>query len=418
MKNNEWYDLGEKIRDTVQSAIDSQDFNQLNKTINNAVNSALDGVRTGIQSPNRTRQHPERRHEHSRDTRTVVRSNAASYNVVSRRPSGYDIGIYARRPSGCVAGPVLTSVGFSFMGLFAVLTISFLLAGIFSFGQAAAGFLVTTAIMAVLALGCFGAGMRGVGILQRLKRFRRYVQLIGERGYCEISELVSKTGKSKAFVLKDLKMMIQNGMFLDGHIDDQQTCLIVTKDAYGQYQKAQEELRRKREEDMAIASKKSESKASEECRKILEEGNAYIRHIHECNEAIPGEEISGKLTRLEEIMKRIFNQVERSPEIAPELHKFMNYYLPTTGKLIDAYQELDNQPIAGENIASTKREIEDTLDTINSAFEKLLDRFFQDTAWDISSDISVMKTMLAQEGLTGTDFIMKKDNAPVSADNE
>lgn len=418
MKNNDWNDLGEKIRDTVQSAIDSQDFNQLNKTINNAVNTALDGVRTGMQSANRNRQQSERRYEHSRNTRRVVNSNAASYNAVSRRPSGYDTSIYARRPSGCVAGPVLTSVGFSFMGLFAVLAISFLLAGIFSFGTTAVGFLITTAVMAVLTLGCFGAGMKGVGVLQRLKRFRRYVQLIGERGYCEISELVSKTGKTRAFVLKDLKVMIQNGMFLDGHIDDQQTCLIVTRDAYGQYRKAQEELKRKHEEDMAIASKQSKNKNSEECQKILEEGNAYIRHIHECNEAIPGEEISSKLTRLEEIMKRIFSQVERNPEIAPELHKFMNYYLPTTSKLIDAYQELDNQSIAGENIASTKREIEDTLDTINSAFEKLLDRFFQDTAWDISSDISVMKTMLAQEGLTQADFAMKNGNSPTSVDSE
>ena len=417
MKNNDWNDLGEKIRDTVQSAIDSQDFNQLNKTINNAVNTALDGVRTGIQSANRNRQQSGPRYEHSGNTRRVVNSKAG-YNAVSRRPSGYDTSIYAKRPSGCVAGPVMTSVGFSFMGLFAVLAISFLLAGVFSFGTTAVGLLVATAIMAVLALGCFGVGMKGVGVLQRLKRFRRYAQLIGERGYCEISELVSKTGKTRAFVLKDLKVMIQNGMFLDGHIDDQQTCLIVTKDAYGQYQKAQEELKRKHQEDMAIASKQSQSKNSEECQKILEEGNAYIRHIHECNEAIPGEEISSKLTRLEEIMKRIFSQVERNPEIAPELHKFMNYYLPTTSKLIDAYQELDNQSIAGENIAGTKREIEDTLDTINSAFEKLLDRFFQDTAWDISSDISVMKTMLAQEGLTQADFTMQKATPPTSADSE
>ena len=77
----------------------------------------------------------------------------------------------------------------------------------------------------------------------------------------------------------------------------------------------------------------------------------------------------------------------------------MNYYLPTTTKLVDAYQELYDQPAAGENMAGTKKEIEDTLDTINFAFEKLLDRFFQDTAWDISTDITVMKTMLAQEGL-------------------
>ena len=61
------------------------------------------------------------------------------------------------------------------------------------------------------------------------------------------------------------------------------------------------------------------------------------------------------------------------PEVAPDLQKMMNYYLPTTSKLLDAYRELDKQPIAGENISNTKAEIEQTVDTLNVAFEKLLD---------------------------------------------
>ena len=77
----------------------------------------------------------------------------------------------------------------------------------------------------------------------------------------------------------------------------------------------------------------------------------------------------------------------------------MEYYLPTTVKLLEAYEEMDAQPVGGTNIQTAKKEIEDTLDTLNVAFEKLLDELFQDTAWDISTDISVLHTMLAQEGL-------------------
>ena len=82
----------------------------------------------------------------------------------------------------------------------------------------------------------------------------------------------------------------------------------------------------------------------------------------------------------------------------------MEYYLPTAVKLLEAYKDLDAQPVQGENIISSKREIEETLDTLNGAFEVLLDDMFQDTAWDVSSDVSVLKTMLAQEGLTEKDF--------------
>ncbi len=103
-------------------------------------------------------------------------------------------------------------------------------------------------------------------------------------------------------------------------------------------------------------------------------------------------------------MDRIFERVEQNPESAGDIRRLMDYYLPTTVKLLDAYQELDAQPVQGENILSSKKEIEGTLDTLNMAFEKLLDDLFQETAWDVSSDISVLRTILAQEGLTTEDW--------------
>ena len=109
--------------------------------------------------------------------------------------------------------------------------------------------------------------------------------------------------------------------------------------------------------------------------------------------------MSNKLYRLEEIMNKIFAQVRKNPESAEELHKLMDYYLPTTKKLLSAYIELDKQPDL-DNVTKTKAEISDAMDIINEAFENLLDSLFQDMAWDISSDISVMKTMMAQDGLT------------------
>ena len=125
-----------------------------------------------------------------------------------------------------------------------------------------------------------------------------------------------------------------------------------------------------------------------------------MKKIREANDAIPGEEISAKISRMEMLVDRIFDRVEQNPESVSDIRKLMEYYLPTTIKLLEAYEELDSQPVQGENIISSKQEIEKTLDTLNTAFEKLLDDLFQDTAWDLSSDISVLQTMLAQEGLT------------------
>ena len=135
-------------------------------------------------------------------------------------------------------------------------------------------------------------------------------------------------------------------------------------------------------------------------REVLEKGDAFVKQIRYCNDLIPGEEISRKIYRMENIVQKIFERAEAHPEIIPDLKKLMDYYLPMTVKLLNAYADMDRQPVQGETIQSSKREIEETLDTLNTAFEKLLDSVFKETALDVSSDISVLQTLLAQEGLT------------------
>ena len=144
----------------------------------------------------------------------------------------------------------------------------------------------------------------------------------------------------------------------------------------------------------------------------MAEGRRYIRQIREANDAIPAQDVSEKLDRLENITTRIFDCVEERPEKMPEIRKFMNYYLPTTLKLVNAYRDFYEQPVMSQNIAGARQNIENALDTINTAFENLLDSLYQDDAMDVSTDISVLKSMLAQEGLTGKDFQKKSKEAP------
>ena len=131
---------------------------------------------------------------------------------------------------------------------------------------------------------------------------------------------------------------------------------------------------------------------------VIEEGKSYVRLIRQCNDEIPGEEMSDKLDRLETLVTRIFDQVEKEPELASELRRMLSFYLPTTKKLLEAYRDLDKQPDLS-NITQTKREIEAAVDNINEAFEKFLDELFREKAWDIQSDISVLHTMMKQDGL-------------------
>ena len=266
------------------------------------------------------------------------------------------------------------------------------------FGGAMGAFILVVIMSIVSGLGLFG----GIRKRKLIKAYKKYAEIIGDRDYVLMTELEECTGKSTKQIWKELRQLKKMGYIQNARIDDKVTTLMLTREVYNQYletKKNQESLEkqqqaREKELDEALGD-------ADDVKAILREGNAYLETIRDCNNEIPGEEVSSKLFRLENIMKKIFEQVEKNPESAKDLRKFMEYYLPTTTKLLRAYVDLEKQPEV-DNIRKTKKEIESSLDVINDAFEQLLDDMFQDVAWDISSDISVMKTMMAQDGLVQT----------------
>lgn len=253
---------------------------------------------------------------------------------------------------------------------------------------------------AIMGAGFAGVSAYAIGKGGREKKlantFERYSKLVGSKEYTSLEELATMTAEEPEVVEKNLDDMISAGMLPQAKYDAGKTTIMFTKNAYDQYLLA-EGARKEREKEEAELDARMGSK---EARKVISEGEAFVVKIKKANDLIPGKEMTDKLNQMERIVSKIFAQVRKDPESAGDLRKFMNYYLPTTEKLLNAYIELDKQPEVGENITNTKREIEESVDTINNAFENLLDSLFQDVAWDISSDISVMKTMMEQDGLT------------------
>ena len=132
----------------------------------------------------------------------------------------------------------------------------------------------------------------------------------------------------------------------------------------------------------------------------IEEGRKALTELRQANADIESPVISAKLDRMERAARQIFDRIEKEPRKALRVRKFMNYYLPTCVKLLGHYRDLDASGVSGENIAKSKACIEDSLEMIASAFEKQLDNLFSDQALDISTDIQVLETMMAGEGLT------------------
>ena len=411
MAKDDWYDAGEQIKKLVQDAVDGKDFSQLSSMITSVVNDAVDSVQAAMQD--NIYQHTNR--EAADRIRRNMQEKQEKARAAEKEKAVVPVKTKLRVP-GERSGNVMKWTGFSVSGMLGFSLV------ILAASAAALGFSIAVpgSILAVLFAGSLSVGICGRNKAALAKRFRRYREVIGDRTYCLIEELASAIGENYKFVRKDLRKMIGKGFFQTGYLDRKETMLITDSDTYQQYLTAQTEYERREMTNQAARDEEAKKKARMEeeqkesdgcltpkCREVVEEGRRYIRHIHECNEKIPGEAISAKLDRLELVITRIFREVERRPETADDMKKMMSYYLPTTQKLLDAYCEMDDQPIAGQNIESTKKEIEATLDTLNTAFENFLDSFFEEKAWDISSDITVLQTMLAQEGLTGKDFEQK-----------
>lgn len=135
--------------------------------------------------------------------------------------------------------------------------------------------------------------------------------------------------------------------------------------------------------------------------KMISDGKKAISEMKRLDDAIEDEKISQDIRRLETVCQSIFDQVKADPSKLPQIRQFMDYYLPTTLKLLNAYDRMDSAGVAGENITGTKGKVENIMGTIVTAFEKQLDGLFGTDALDISTDISVLETMLAREGLAG-----------------
>lgn len=138
-----------------------------------------------------------------------------------------------------------------------------------------------------------------------------------------------------------------------------------------------------------------------EIQALISERDKAVSEMRRLNDAIKDETISAQIDRLESTTAKIVDAVVAEPSKQPQIRKFMNYYLPTTLKLLNAYDRMDSTGVDGANITGTKSKIEDMLETICTAFDKQLDSLYGAEALDISTDITVMEQMLAREGLGG-----------------
>ena len=231
-----------------------------------------------------------------------------------------------------------------------------------------------------------GSGV-GLAYLQKWQhRTRILKRIVGKRDYMSIRELSEAAGWDFEQTIKVVKQAIVNGKFgPDAYIDMRTVTLVV-----------------RGEGPAPKPAVKQEEKPEE---RTVDEYQDILRQLREVNALIPGEEMTAKINRLEASAAHIFDLIRKEPKRRSQLNRFMDYYLPTSLKLLQTYAQLDGEGLSGENIDATKKSIEDTMDLLVTAFNNQLDKMYESDAMDVSSDIGALKSMLSMDGLDGESIL-------------
>ncbi len=239
-------------------------------------------------------------------------------------------------------------------------------------------------LLSALAMLVGGGAMIGcgLGMNRSMKRYAQYLAVMGDRPAMSVEELARVTGFSQRRVTKDLQAMISKGFFGGkAYLNRELGYFFRSSQADEDWQRRQEEA-----EEAAAPPKEAEEGYS-----------GILRNIRRANDRIADPVLSAKIDRLEEVTAKIFQAVEADPKKRSSIDTFLNYYLPTTQKLLDSYAEFEATGVEGANLGQAKDRIEKTMDSIVAGFEHQLDELYKMDAMNVDSDIRVMETMLRRD---------------------
>jgi len=386
--------IDEKLEGIIKNAIDSKNYEKLNQKITNMADNSINIFKSGYEKAEKIVKEQPKKWETSFDVQQekIKKSTEVFKKKPKKEIFAQKDGVYAGGMAMAIIGFILAILlGIAFL---VILSVSALLS--FEFLLNIGRFVVMPLFVVVLLVGIIGILM-----IAKVKRFKKYIQILSNEIQADVNDFAKSLNKSVDFIRRDLKKMIAARWFKQGYLTHDEKTLIVCKIAYEEYKN--DHQRTLEMQNKKIKIQQIHEQLPVQARAVIQKGEDVIKEIHEKKVIISECDMTNKLSHLESILKKIFKRVEKHPEVVPLMRKMMDYYLPTTVKLLEAYVQL-KQAVQEGNILVAKIEIEDSLDTLILAYEKLLEDLFKDVMLDVSTDITVLNTMLAQDGLTADNF--------------
>lgn len=257
-------------------------------------------------------------------------------------------------------------------------------------------------LIAFILLGVAGCSLltacAGFSRTSFISRANAYFRTMGSRSSCTVQALAQSTQKDVKRVQKDLRRLAKKKMLGNYIYDDEAGMLFSDAEHYDDFC-TENKLRRREEEEQKKKAEEPKTPADE----IIESGNAFLIRLTQLETHIEEPEVLQQTAELRGRTQRLLNWLQKHPESHASLRRFARYYLPTVDKLLTTYNDVDAQADDNDVASDIQSSIVDSLHSVNAAFSKLESRLLKDTAMDVSSEISALETMLAQDGIIEDD---------------
>jgi len=318
----------------------------------------------------------ESMHQHQQETAAPPRRSAVKPAETKIRRVGY-----GRWALFCCGLPFMTAALICFLTMM----------GALYYGNDPLGF-----VLMLTALGLSVPGGILLGLFRKKtraeRRYERYRRIVGARAYMPIAEIAKTMRRRESRVVEDLEDMVERGYFgAEARVHLGKGLLIVDVDAALEAEAKRVQSEQETKTRSAAEKEKAPADAYE----------ALLQELRTLNERIEDEAMSQRIYRIEAVARATFLAVKQKPEKLSQIRRFMDYYLPTTIKLLDAYAGFEDQGVKGENIRSSKENIERMTETLSVAFEKQFDSLFLTETMDINAEIRTMDSLLRQDGYIG-----------------
>ena len=255
--------------------------------------------------------------------------------------------------------------------------------------------LVSAVIGGVMAGAALLLGIHLIRMSSGMRRAESYLKFMDGWVGCTLAELSQHTRLPVSHLAKDLTWLIKHRVLTGVWLDLDGEILFTDASAYQEYL-AQRRSAAKQDEKAAPADESAEA--------VLAQGRSFLRQTAQLRTMIEDVQVHARVVQMEQIVQNLLDWVQENPGGASKLRRLTRYYLPTTLKLLRTYTSVDDNP--GEKARQICQEIDRILDTVNQALLQLQDTLLEDTALDVSAEISALESMLAQEGLTGPSLDM------------